>query len=206
MRPDEPGTPRRSFRASSVGRMLRGCSAQGSMTPRKAAISICSSRPRSRITPELRCNRASLKKPWHAGRPGIVRGVEERSPIARLLSAKASSPMTQHLQLHRQEARTPRAHARLLGVFFGARQPLDADRSLGDAQPLSNMNLAAFRVRFSEFHWSILARRCAPLRIEEEQSRPFTSVLLYMEKLGIIDSAQVVERTPRATQCGESRV
>ena len=50
--------------------------------------------------------------------------------------------------------------------------------------------LAAFRVRFSEYqeHIGKLMRAVA---IEEEQkTEPYTAVLLYMEKLGVIESAQ----------------
>jgi hypothetical protein len=49
--------------------------------------------------------------------------------------------------------------------------------------------LAAFRVRFSEFQ-EHLGKAMRAVAIEEEQTvEPFTGVLLYMEKLGIIDSA-----------------
>ncbi|XSG85102.1 MAG: hypothetical protein ACPW60_15460 [Methylohalobius sp. ZOD2] len=56
--------------------------------------------------------------------------------------------------------------------------------------PRQHESLAAFRIRFSEFqeHLSKLLRAIA---IEEEQKvDPYTAVLLYMEKLSIIESAE----------------
>ncbi|MBK5938191.1 hypothetical protein [Halochromatium roseum] len=56
--------------------------------------------------------------------------------------------------------------------------------------PKHHETLAAFRVRFSEFQ-EHLGKTMRAVAIEEEQkTEPFTSVLLYMEKLSIIDSAQ----------------
>ncbi|EHQ51477.1 hypothetical protein ECTPHS_02224 [Ectothiorhodospira sp. PHS-1] len=50
--------------------------------------------------------------------------------------------------------------------------------------------LAAFRVRFSDFQ-EHLGKTMRAVAIEEEQrTEPFTAVLLYMEKLEIIESAQ----------------
>jgi len=50
---------------------------------------------------------------------------------------------------------------------------------------------AAFRVRFSEFQ-EHLGKTMRAVAIEEEQgTEPFTAVLLYMEKLGVIESAPV---------------
>ena len=50
--------------------------------------------------------------------------------------------------------------------------------------------LAAFRVRFSEFQEHV-GKAMRAVAIEEEQDvEPFTGVLLYMEKLQVIDSAE----------------
>ena len=50
--------------------------------------------------------------------------------------------------------------------------------------------LAAFRVRFSEFQEHV-GKAMRAVAIEEEQDvEPFTGVLLYMEKLKVIDSAE----------------
>jgi len=55
-------------------------------------------------------------------------------------------------------------------------------------QPDQHETLAAFRVRFSEFQ-EHMGKTMKALAVEEEKpSEPFTSVLLYMEKLGCIDS------------------
>jgi hypothetical protein len=50
--------------------------------------------------------------------------------------------------------------------------------------------LAALRVRFSEYQ-EHLRKAMRAIAIEEEQkTEPFTAVLLYMEKLGVIDSVK----------------
>ena len=50
--------------------------------------------------------------------------------------------------------------------------------------------LAAFRVRFSEFQ-EHMGKAMRAVAIEEEKDvEPFTGVLLYMEKLQVIDSAE----------------
>jgi hypothetical protein len=55
-------------------------------------------------------------------------------------------------------------------------------------KPAHHETLAAFRVRFSEFqeHLGKLMRAIA--REEEQSTEPFSFVLLYMEKLGILDT------------------
>lgn len=56
--------------------------------------------------------------------------------------------------------------------------------------PGNHETLAAFRVRFSEFQ-EHLGKAMRAIAIEEEQkSEPYTAMLLYMEKLQIIESAQ----------------
>ncbi len=56
--------------------------------------------------------------------------------------------------------------------------------------PKHHETLAAFRVRFSEFqeHLGKLMRSIA--REEEQSTEPFSFVLLYMEKLGILDRVE----------------
>jgi len=56
--------------------------------------------------------------------------------------------------------------------------------------PKHHETLAAFRVRFNEFqeHLGKLMRSIA--REEEESTEPFSFVLLYMEKLGILDRVE----------------
>lgn len=59
-----------------------------------------------------------------------------------------------------------------------------------DLTPENHETLAAFRVRFSEFQKQ-LGKALRAVAIEEEQpTEPYTAVLLYMEKLAIIESAQ----------------
>jgi len=50
--------------------------------------------------------------------------------------------------------------------------------------------LAAFRIRFSEFQEHMGKTMKAIAREEEKPSEPFTAVLLFMEKLGCIDSVE----------------
>ncbi len=55
-------------------------------------------------------------------------------------------------------------------------------------QPDQHESLAAFRVRFSEFQ-EHMGKTMKAIALEEEKpSEPFTAVLLYMEKLGCLDS------------------
>lgn len=56
--------------------------------------------------------------------------------------------------------------------------------------PENHETLAAFRVRFSEFQ-EHLGKAMRAIAIEEEQkTEPYTAMLLYMEKLQIIESAE----------------
>ncbi len=54
--------------------------------------------------------------------------------------------------------------------------------------PDQHESLAAFRVRFSEFQEQLGKTMRAIAREEEQDTEPFSSVLLYMEKLNILDS------------------
>lgn len=54
--------------------------------------------------------------------------------------------------------------------------------------PEHHETLAAFRVRFSEFQEHLGKVMRAIAREEEQSTEPFSFVLLYMEKLGILDT------------------
>ena len=57
-------------------------------------------------------------------------------------------------------------------------------------QPDQHESLAAFRVRFSEFQ-EHMGKTMKAVAVEEEKpSEPFTAVLLYMEKLGCLESVE----------------
>ena len=56
--------------------------------------------------------------------------------------------------------------------------------------PENHETLAAFRVRFSEFQEHLGKVMRAIAREEEKNTEPFSSVLLYMEKLGILDAVE----------------
>lgn len=56
--------------------------------------------------------------------------------------------------------------------------------------PEDHATLAAFRVRFSEFQ-EHLGKAMRAIAIEEEQkTEPYTAILLYMEKLQLIESVE----------------
>lgn len=57
-------------------------------------------------------------------------------------------------------------------------------------QPDQHESLAAFRVRFSEFQEHMGKTMKAVALEEEKPAEPFTAVLLYMEKLGCLDSVE----------------
>jgi N-acyl-D-aspartate/D-glutamate deacylase len=57
-------------------------------------------------------------------------------------------------------------------------------------QPSEHETLAALRVRFSEYQEHMGKTMKAIAAEEEKPTEPFTAVLLYMEKLGCIDSVQ----------------
>lgn len=56
--------------------------------------------------------------------------------------------------------------------------------------PAQHETLAAFRVRFSEFQEHLGKIMRAIAREEEQGTEPFSFVLLYMEKLGILDTVE----------------
>ena len=68
--------------------------------------------------------------------------------------------------------------------------PLVPIRSWKSLTPHEHETLAAFRLRFSEFQ-EHLGKTMRAIAIEENQTtEPYTAVLLYMEKLGIIGTAE----------------
>lgn len=82
--------------------------------------------------------------------------------------------------------------ARLRGYLeysLGQILPLVPIDDWGNLTPKNHETLAAFRVRFSEFQ-EHLGKAMRAIAIEEEQkTEPYTAMLLYMEKLRIIESA-----------------
>ena len=99
--------------------------------------------------------------------------------------------MTEHIQLIGKKL----DHLQRMCVYLAysleqARRliPIDSWASL---TPENHETLAAFRVRFSEFQ-EHLGKTMRAVAIEEEQKTdPFTAVLRYMEKLEVIESAQL---------------
>jgi hypothetical protein len=99
--------------------------------------------------------------------------------------------MTEHLHLiHKKLDHLQRMRNYLDYSFDQARQLIPIE-SWARLTPANHETLAAFRVRFSEFQ-EYLGKTMRAVAIEEEQrTEPFTAVLLYMEKLEVIESAQV---------------
>lgn len=63
-------------------------------------------------------------------------------------------------------------------------------REWAELTPEQHESLAAFRVRFSEFQEHLGKTMCAIAIEEEENPEPFGAVLAFMEKLGILDTAE----------------
>lgn len=68
--------------------------------------------------------------------------------------------------------------------------PLMPIRNWLQLTPAEHATLAAFRVRFSEFQEHLGKIMKAIAREEEQSTEPFSFVLLYMEKLGILDTVE----------------
>jgi len=68
--------------------------------------------------------------------------------------------------------------------------PLMPIRNWRQLTPAQHETLAAFRVRFSEFQEHLGKIMRAIAREEEQSTEPFSFVLIYMEKLGILDTVE----------------
>lgn len=99
--------------------------------------------------------------------------------------------MSEHIQLiGRKLDQLQRMQTYLAYSLEQARRIVPIESWMG-LTPGQHETLAAFRVRFSEFQ-EHLGKAMRAVAIEEEQrTEPFTAILLYMEKLGIIESAQL---------------
>lgn len=98
--------------------------------------------------------------------------------------------MSEHIRLiNTKLAQLQRMRAYLLYSLDQTRRVVPI-QSWENLTPENHETLAAFRVRFSEFQ-EHLGKAMRAIAIEEEQNiELFTAVLLYMEKLGIIDAIQ----------------
>lgn len=68
--------------------------------------------------------------------------------------------------------------------------PLMPIRNWRQLTPAQHETLAAFRVRFSEFQENLGKIMRAIAREEEQSTEPFSFVLVYMEKLCILDTVE----------------
>ena len=98
--------------------------------------------------------------------------------------------MSQHLQLIRKKLDHLRRMRGYLAFSLEQTLPLMPIQSWKNLTPHQHETLAAFRLRFSEFQ-EHLGNTMRAIAIEEDQKiEPYTAVLLYMEKLEIIDTAE----------------
>ena len=96
--------------------------------------------------------------------------------------------MSEHIELIRKKLdHLARMREYLMYSTEQVRQLLPISDWAG-LQPDQHESLAAFRVRFSEFQEHMGKTMKAVALEEEKPSEPFTAVLLYMEKLGCLDS------------------
>ena len=97
--------------------------------------------------------------------------------------------MTAHLRLIRQKLDHLTRMRAYLAYSHAQAAPLMPIKDWAALTPEQHETLAAFRVRFSDFQ-EHLGKTMRAIAVEEEQkTEPYTAVLLYMEKLRIIESA-----------------
>lgn len=98
--------------------------------------------------------------------------------------------MNEHIQLIWKKIEHLHRMQTYLEYSLGQTLPLMPINDWQCLTPEQHETLAAFRIRFSEFHEHLGKTMRAIAREEEQNTEPFSAVLLYMEKLGIIDSAE----------------
>lgn len=98
--------------------------------------------------------------------------------------------MSEHVVLIRKKIDHLNRMQGYLGYSLAQTQPLIPIVDWLALTPDQHETLAAFRVRFSEFQEQLGKTMRAIAREEEQDTEPFSSVLLYMEKLGILDSVE----------------
>jgi hypothetical protein len=96
--------------------------------------------------------------------------------------------MSKHIALIRKKLEHLARMREYLRYSIGQVQTLLPITDWQALQPDQHETLAAFRIRFSEYQ-EHMGKTMKAIAVEEEKpSEPFTAVLLYMEKLGCIDS------------------
>jgi hypothetical protein len=98
--------------------------------------------------------------------------------------------MSEHIALIRKKIDHLSRMQGYLAYSLAQTQPLIPIIEWLALTPDQHETLAAFRVRFSEFQEQLGKAMRAIAREEEQNTEPFSSVLLYMEKLGILDSVE----------------
>lgn len=97
--------------------------------------------------------------------------------------------MSEHIKLIARKLLHLERMRAYLAYSYGKVRPLMPIDDWLSLTPEHHEALAAYRVRFSDFQEQ-LGKAMRAITIEEEQAtEPYTTVLLYMEKLAIIDSA-----------------
>lgn len=96
--------------------------------------------------------------------------------------------MSEHIALIRKKLEHLARMREYLLYSIGQVQTLLPITDWQALQPDQHETLAAFRIRFSEYQ-EHMGKTMKAIAVEEEKpSEPFTAVLLYMEKLGCIES------------------
>lgn len=96
--------------------------------------------------------------------------------------------MSEHIALIRKKLEHLARMREYLLYSIGQVQALLPITDWQALQPDQHETLAAFRIRFSEYQ-EHMGKTMKAIAVEEEKpSEPFTAVLLYMEKLGCIES------------------
>jgi uncharacterized protein YutE (UPF0331/DUF86 family) len=115
---------------------------------------------------------------------------ELRCKIRQHCQTSGTPPMSEHIALIRKKIDHLSRMQGYLAYSLAQTQPLIPIIEWLALTPDQHETLAAFRVRFSEFQEQLGKAMRAIAREEEQNTEPFSSVLLYMEKLGILDSVE----------------
>jgi hypothetical protein len=98
--------------------------------------------------------------------------------------------MSEHIQLIRKKIEHLHRMKVYLDYSLAQTLPLISISDWQALTPEQHETLAAFRVRFSDFQEQLGKTMRAIAREEEQNIEPFSVVLLYMTKLGILDSVE----------------
>ena len=98
--------------------------------------------------------------------------------------------MSEHIELIRKKIEHLHRMKVYLDYSLAQTLPLMPISDWQALTPEQHETLAAFRVRFSDFQEQLEKTMRAIAREEEQQTEPFSVVLIYMTKLGILDTVE----------------